>query len=137
MTELYRLIDLNTLADDRGKLTAIEATSDIPMEIHRVFYMHHINDNRGGHAHIDTDQTIIAVHGSFNITLNNGNSKEVIYIDNPMTGLYVPRLTFTDFSEISSDAVILVLANTHYDYTKSLRSFDDFINYLNTIKGEK
>lgn len=134
--QLYKFIALNTISDFRGKLTVIEGEQDSTFKIERVFFMHDIVSDRGGHAHIETDQIIIAIHGSYNISINNGIEKETIHMNNPTIGLYLPRLTFTSFSEISQDAVILVLANTHYDMGKSLRSFDDFISYLNYDKHE-
>jgi len=136
MKQPYKLIELSTITDLRGKLTAIEGGINIPFKIERIFYMHGIESDRGGHAHIETDQIIIAMHGSYNISINNGKDKETIHMNNPEIGLYLPRLTFTDFSDISKDAVILVLANTHYDMSKSLRTFDDFISYINNNNDE-
>jgi dTDP-4-dehydrorhamnose 3,5-epimerase-like enzyme len=132
----YKLIKLGTVTDSRGKLTAIEGNKNIPFCIKRIFYMHNILSNRGGHAHIDTDQVIIAIHGSFNVKISNGEEYKTFYLNNPEIGLYIPRLTFTDFSKISKDAVCLVLANTHYDISKSLRNFNDFLSYLKNITEE-
>ena len=98
--------------------------------------MHNILHNRGGHAHIETDQIIIAIHGRFNIRINNGREEKTIHMNNPEIGLYIPRLTFTEFSDISPDAVCLVLANTHYDMSKSLRTFAEFITFINRNKPE-
>ena len=63
MLDQVKLISLPSVVDSRGVLTAIEGTKDIPFEIKRVFYMHHIERNRGGHAHRDTDQVVIAISG--------------------------------------------------------------------------
>lgn len=131
MSQFYKFIQLSTISDSRGKLTVIEGEQDAPFKIERIFYMHDIVSDRGGHAHIETDQIIIAMHGSYNITIDNGLEKTTITMNTADVGLYLPRLTFTDFSDISSDAVILVLANTHYDMSKSLRTYESFINYVN------
>jgi hypothetical protein len=133
----FQLLELSTIFDNRGKLTVIEGEQDIPFRIERIFFMHDIVSDRGGHAHIETDQIIIAIHGSYTITIDNGVEKTKIRMDKPEVGLYLPRLTFTDFSEISKDAVILVLANTHYDMSKSLRSYETFQNYLNEFEYAK
>ena len=127
----YQLLKLSTIGDSRGKLTVIEGGQNIPFNIERVFYMHDIISDRGGHAHIETDQIIIAIHGNYDITIDNGTEKETIMMSNSEIGLYLPRLTFTSFSNISEDAVILVLANTHYDMSKSIRTYEEFISFIN------
>jgi len=78
------VIDLKTIADSRGALTAIEGAQDIPFEIKRIFYMHHVSSDRGGHAHIDTDQVLIPIHGSLRVKLFNGKETEE-YVMNDCT----------------------------------------------------
>lgn len=136
MKEFYKFLSLPTIFDERGKLTAIEGGQDVPFKIERIFYMHNIVSNRGGHAHIETNQIIIALHGNFDISIDNGKEKITISMNTPETGLYLPKLTFTDFSSISTDAVILVLADTHYDISKSLRTYEQFMKYLNQKNDE-
>ena len=125
-----RIIDLKTNSDPRGCLTAIEGAQDIPFEIKRVFYMHHISSDRGGHAHIDTDQVLIPMHGSLRVKLFNGKETEDYFMDDCTKGLYIPRLYFTDMSEFTPETVCLVLSSTHYDMGRSLRSMDVYMSYL-------
>lgn len=120
-------IDFQTLTDDRGCLTAIEQNQDIPIEIKRIFYMHGVKEDRGGHAHRDTDQVILAISGSFDVTLKNTRQTLNFSFDDPKKGLYVPRMIFTELYNFSEDAVCLVLANTHYDITQSIRTWDDYL----------
>src|SRR5690348_1815933 len=122
-------IRLNTLSDPRGSLTAVESQLDIPIEIKRIFYMHKIHDSRGGHAHINTDQVVIAMHGSFDVTLSTTAEKRVFRFDNAEQALFIPRLIFTDLYNFSTDAVCLVLANTHYDMKMSLRNWEAYVCY--------
>ena len=126
----YKIIKLRTNSDSRGALTSVEELQDIPIDIKRVFYMHHVTENRGGHAHKDTDQVIIPVSGSFKIMLFDGKENIVFDMSDCTKGLYIPRLTFTDLYDFTPDAVCLVLANTHYDMGKSLRSMDAYMSYL-------
>jgi len=128
------IFDIKTVNDSRGCLSSLEATKDISIEIKRMFYMHHVTCDRGGHAHIDTDQVIIAMSGTFKIKLFDGIEMKEYVMDNCTKGLYVPRLTFTDLYDFSPDAVCLVLANTHYDMGKSLRNMHDFLEYLKRNK---
>ena len=128
------IFDIHTIDDPRGCLSSIEASVDIPFEIKRIFYMHHVVTDRGGHAHIDTDQVIIAMSGVVMVKLFDGNNAETYRLDNCTKGLYVPRLTFTDLYDFSNGAVCLVLANTHYDMKKSLRNKQDYLTYLNNSR---
>ena len=123
-------INLKSNKDPRGVLTSIEECYDIPMDIKRIFYMHHVTEDRGGHAHIDTDQLIIPISGTFKVDLFDGAVRETYDMNDCMKGLYVKRLTFTDLYDFTPDAVCLVLANTHYDMGKSLRSMDAYLEYL-------
>jgi dTDP-4-dehydrorhamnose 3,5-epimerase-like enzyme len=124
------IFDINTVKDSRGCLSSIEATIDIPIEVKRIFYMHHIDTDRGGHTHIDTDQVLISMSGTFKIRLFDGKNTVEHVMDDCTKGLYIPRLTFIDLYDFSPDAVCLVLANTHYDMKKSLRNMHDYLEYL-------
>ena len=120
-------INLPSVRDDRGVLTSVEAKDTIPFEVKRVFFMHHVRSDRGGHAHVDTDQLVVAVAGNFKMELTDtGERKSMWRLDDPCKGLYIPRMTFLDITEFSTDAVCLVLASTHYDMNKSLRSWNEF-----------
>lgn len=124
-------LNFRTIFDARGALTSIEGEgNDIPIDIKRIFYMHHLVSNRGGHAHIDTDQVLICVFGSFKLKLFDGRNTKEFVMDDCTKGVYIPRLTFTDMYDFSLDAVCLVLANTHYDMGRSLRSMDAYMSYL-------
>jgi hypothetical protein len=116
--------------DSRGNLIVIEGEQTIPFSIKRIFYMNKVIEDRGGHAHIDTDQVIIAIHGSFKVTLSDGHGKQIFDFNDAEKGLFVPKMIFTELFDFSSDAVCLVLANTHYDIGKSLRTWQEYLNYI-------
>lgn len=128
----WKIIDIKSVFDPRGCLSSIEEESDIPFVIKRIFYMHHVTEDRGGHAHIDTDQLIIPISGSLKVKLFDGKENEEFYLNDCTRGLYVQRLTFTDLYDFSSDAVCLVLASTHYDMGMSLRSMDAYLKYISS-----
>lgn len=126
----FCLLNLKTNSDSRGALTSIEELLDIPIEIKRIFYMHHVTEDRGGHAHKDTDQVVIPIAGTFKIRLFDGKENTIFEMNDLTKGLYIPRLTFTDLYDFTPDAVCLVLANTQYDMSKSLRSMEAYMSYL-------
>ena len=126
-----RWIDFPSKKDSRGILTSIEVGVDTPFEIKRVFYCHHITTDRGGHAHRDTDQIVIGVAGRLKMDLSDGTKTRTFELNDPCRGIYLPRMLYISLYDFSSEAVGLVLANTHYDISKSIRSWDD---YLKAIK---
>ena len=133
--EKVNWLNLIVNKDDRGNLIAIEESLTIPFQIKRVFYMNNVSQDRGGHAHIDTDQVIIAVYGTFKVKLSNDKNSRVFHFKNSEKGLFVPKLTFTELYDFSPNAVCLVLASTNYDIKKSLRNREDYLSYLKTNKS--
>ena len=123
-------IDLPSNVDERGILTSIESIEDLPFEIKRLFYMHHIVTERGGHAHRDTDQVVIAISGDFKIDFFDGTNTDTYHLTDPTKGLYMPRMVFTRLYDFSPKAVCLVLANTHYDISRSIRSLEEYIEEI-------
>lgn len=131
MTRLARarVIALNTRVDHRGALTAIEGALDIPFSIARLFYMYRVTPTfeRGGHAHPDTEQFLIAVSGQLKIDLSDGSADQTYVLDDPSRGLYVPSLVWTRLYDFTPDAVCLAAASTHYDEAKVIRDWGDYL----------
>lgn len=120
-------IDLLSHSDDRGTLTSVESAQDIPFEVKRLFYMHHIVADRGGHSHFETDQVIIAISGNFKVDIHDGVNKQTFVLDDCTKGLYVPRRLFTSLYQFDTTDVCLVLASTHYERNQSQRNWEDFL----------
>lgn len=134
--EDVRWIEFLSVADERGVLTALEGEKSIPFEIKRIFYMHHLTGlKRGEHAHRDTKEVIIAIAGHFKIDLFDGISRKSFMMDNPNRGLYMPEMTWVDVYDFSADAICLVLANTHYDSSQSIRDQNQFLKEIGKEKN--
>lgn len=125
-----RLVPIPTVGDDRGCLSVVEAEQTAPFPIRRVFYMHAMTAERGGHAHRDTDQLVICVSGSLRLDLTDGRDRMSVRLADPAQGLFIPAMVFLDIRDISADAVCLVLASTHYDMGRSIRSYEAFLEAL-------
>jgi dTDP-4-dehydrorhamnose 3,5-epimerase-like enzyme len=125
-----RWIDLPSNQDERGVLTSIESEQDAPFPIKRIFYMHHVVSDRGEHAHTDTDQVVVSVAGGFDMELSDGKDSVTFRLDDPTRGVYVPRMVFININGMSEDTVCLVLASSHYDMSRSLRSHDAYLEAL-------
>lgn len=122
-----KLIELKTYIDGRGSLTSIEGAIDIPFDIQRCYLVHHIEAERGGHAHPENQQLVIAAAGSARMNLHDGQNSQSFRLETPTRGLLIDPMTWIEISEFTSDAVLLVLASTHYNNQKTIRNWDQFM----------
>lgn len=131
MNKSCKLIDLSTFSGADGSLTFIENQQLIPFDIKRVYYLHGVpaNTQRGVHAHKTLQQLIIAVSGSFDITIDDGESRTVFHMNNPQQGLYVCPMIWREIDNFSSDAVLMVLASTVYEPDDYIHEYHEFITY--------
>ena len=123
-----RWIAFPTFQDERGILTCLEARKDIPFQINRIFYIYQTTENRGGHAHRETEQVAISVSGAFVFRMSDPQTTRSFRLDNPSKGLYLPPMVFLD--EIIPDApgsVCIVMASTLYDDEQYIRSFSEYL----------
>lgn len=120
--------------DDRGMLVALEACSDIPFDIKRVYYMYDTKDDvtRGYHAHRTLEEILFCVHGSCTVTLDDGREREPVRLDIPYEGLYVGAGIWREMSEFSEGAVLMVLAADYYKPEDYIRDYSEFKAFVET-----
>jgi dTDP-4-dehydrorhamnose 3,5-epimerase-like enzyme len=123
------VIDLPRINDPRGNLTFVEGNQHIPFDIHRVYYLYDVpgGAERGGHAHKELHQLIIAMSGSFDIHLDDGHTKKTVHLNRSYQGLYVCPMIWRDIDNFSSGAVCMVLASERYDEFDYYRDYEQFI----------
>lgn len=128
--ETCRIIELPKISDPRGNLTFVEGGGHIPFDIKRVYYLYDVpgGAERGGHAHKDLYQLIIAMSGSFDIVLDDGNEKKRFHLCRSYYGLCVCPMMWREMDNFSSGAVCLVLASNYYDESDYYRDYDEFIS---------
>lgn len=119
--------------DERGQLIALEEMIDIPFLIRRVYYMYDTVEGvtRGYHAHKSLQQILVCVHGSCKIRLDDGKEVQVVTLDRPNEGLYVSNVVWREMFDFSPDAVLMVLASDLYDEADYIRSYDEFLSFIN------
>lgn len=124
-----RLVDLPKISDPRGNLTFVEGGHHIPFDIKRAYYLYDVpgGAERGGHAHKDLHQLIIAMSGAFDIELDDGREKKRFHLNRSYFGLYVCPMIWREMDNFSSGAVCLVLASNYYDESDYYRNYGDFI----------
>ncbi|AEA46581.1 sugar 3,4-ketoisomerase [Archaeoglobus veneficus] len=125
---LCRMIDFPVVTDYRGNLTFIEECKHVPFEIKRVYYLYDVptGATRGGHAHIELEQVIIALSGSFEVIIDDGYTRKKVFLNRPHYGLYIPRGIWRELVNFSSNSVALVLASMPYDEKDYIRDYEKF-----------
>jgi len=125
-----RWLTLPSHGDARGVLTAVEGEIDVPFPIARVYLLHHITADRGGHAHRDTHQLVIAAAGSCDLVLADGVEARTYRLDDPTRGVLFGPMLFIRMGNISADARLVVLASTHYDKRRSIRTWEEYLEAI-------
>jgi hypothetical protein len=123
-----RWIDLPSVADSRGVLTSIESCIDVPFEIRRLFFMHGVQGERGGHALRLTSQVLLSAAGRFTVDVSDGADSASHTVNDPNRGLYLPPMTWVRLYDFTPGAVCLVVADTHFAESAYLRDWDEFVN---------
>lgn len=127
------LINLPKINDTRGNLSFIEGGDQIPFDIQRVYYLYDVPSDaeRGGHAHKELHQLIIAMSGSFDILLDDGREKKRLHLNRSHVGLYVCPMIWRELDNFSSGSVCMVLASNKYDEEDYYRDYVSFIQAVN------
>ncbi|NEK87568.1 WxcM-like domain-containing protein [Blastococcus saxobsidens] len=132
-----RIVELPRVTDPRGNLTFIEGGSQIPFDVARVYYLYDVpgGESRGGHAHENLQQLIIAAAGSFDVIVTDGTDTARFHLNRSYYGLLLPRLTWRELGNFSTGSVCLVLASLPYSEDDYYRDYDDFLAARRTADG--
>ena len=125
-----KLIQIPKIEEPRGNLSVIE-NDCIPFVMKRVYYLYDVPSGaeRGGHAHKNLQQFLIALSGSFDVVLHNGKEQKTVTLNKPNIGLLIESGTWRELNNFSSGAVCLVLASEVYLEEDYIRDFDTFLEY--------
>lgn len=128
-----KLIDLPKIVDPRGNLTVAEGLKNVPFNIKRVYWLYDIpaGEGRGGHAHKQIKELLIAVSGSFHVTLDNGKEKQTYLLNHPYQALLIDTGIWRTLDDFSSGAVCVVLASDWYEEEDYIYDYNDFLKYVN------
>jgi hypothetical protein len=127
------ILPLNKIHNRAGNITIVEGNKNVPFELKRLYYLYDIpgGEARGGHAHKELRQLIIAASGSFDVLLDDGTNKKIVTLNRPDYGLMIVPGIWRELMEFSSGAICLVLASDIYLAKDYIRDFIDFKKFKN------
>lgn len=128
------VLPLNKIHNRAGNITVIEEYKSIPFNIQRIYYLYDIpgGESRGGHAHRELHQLIIAASGSFNVNLDDGKNTKAVPLNRPDFGLLIVPGIWRELNNFSSGAICLVLASEKYNEHDYIRDYSYFKIYKQT-----
>ncbi len=121
------IIDITKVHDTRGNLSVIQGDA-IPFEMKRVYYLYDIpsGGRRGGHSHKNCLELLVALSGSFDVILNDGDQQKSVTLNKPNVGLLIPNGIWRELENFSSGSVCLVLASDVFKEEDYIRNFEEY-----------
>jgi len=126
-----QIVQLPKIPDKRGNLSFFENNNQIPFAIKRAYWIYDVpgGEFRGGHAYRENEEFIVALSGSFDVTLDDGNEKKVYSLNRSYYGLYVPQMYWREMSNFSTNSLALIVSNTEYNEDDYIREYGDFLKW--------
>jgi len=126
-----KLINLPKFEDPRGNLSFFEELKQVPFKIERVYWIYDVPGGqiRGGHAFKEQQELIVALSGSFDVIINDGQKEDKFSLNRSYYGLYVPNCMWRQMQNFSTNSLALVVSSTPYDPEDYIYDFDEFLNF--------
>lgn len=128
-----KIIKLPKILDRRGSLSFLESNNHIPFNIKRVYWIYDVpgGEQRGGHAFKEQHEFIVAMSGSFDVIVDNGQSQQRFHLNRSYYGLYIPAGLWRSMENFSTNSLALVIASTMYSEVDYIRDYEEFRSYTN------
>lgn len=129
MNDKTYIIQLPKITDSRGNLSVIEENDNIPFEIKRTYWIYDVpgGEMRGGHAFKENEEVIIALSGSFDVLIDDGKGeKQQFSLNRSYYGLFVPKGTWRELMNFSTNSLALILSSTEYSAEDYIRDYELF-----------
>lgn len=129
------IIQLPKIIDKRGNLSFFEHPRQLPFEIARTYWIYDVpgGEIRGSHAFKEQQEFIVALSGSFDVVLHDGNQEIKFSLNRSYYGLYVPKMYWRKLENFSTNSLALIVSDKHYDVNDYIRDFDEFKKLKNAI----
>lgn len=133
-----RLIEFPKICDSRGNLSFVEGGRHVPFSIRRVFYIYDVpgGETRGGHAHRECAEVIVAVSGSFDLIITNGSQESRVTLNRANTAAYIPPGSWITMPNFTTGTVLLALTSHEFEESDYIRDYDAYLRYVDTLPEE-
>jgi len=134
-----RIISLPKIEDPRGNLSFIEEENHVPFKIERTYWIYDVPGGqvRGGHAFREQREFIVAISGSFDVMVDDGNSKQMFSLNRSYYGLYIPAGLWRQMQNFSTNSLAIILSSTRYHEGDYIRNYDDFLDFRKKIERKQ
>lgn len=124
------IIQLPKMGDRRGNLSVVEQLNQVPFKIQRAFWIYDVPGDavRGGHAFRETEEFVVALSGSFDVVLHDGEKEQVFHLNRSYYGVYVPNMMWREMRNFSTNSLALVVASTPYAEDDYIMEFEQFVH---------
>lgn len=124
-----KIIELPKFLDQRGNLSFVQNNAQIPFEIKRTYWLYDVpgGESRGGHAYRQTEEFVIAMSGSFDVTIDDGQEQKTFHLNRSYYGLYIPKGLWRQMENFSTNSLALEFASTPFDEADYVRDYDEFL----------
>ncbi|MFK8281195.1 sugar 3,4-ketoisomerase [Capnocytophaga cynodegmi] len=135
MNNIPKIINLPKIVDKRGNLSFFENENQLPFTIERTYWIYDVpgGEVRGSHAFKEQQEFIIALSGSFDVVLHNGEEEQVFTLNRSYYGLYVPKMYWRRMENFSTNSLALIVSDKLYDENDYIRDFHEFLSYANKV----
>ena len=125
---MHRIFEINKIPDERGNLSVLQNNKEIPFEVKRVYWIYDVpgGEMRGGHAYKNLSEVIIALSGSYDVVLHDGEKEYRYHLNRSYYGLYVPKMMWRYIENFSTNSLALIVADDFYKPEEYIRDFDAF-----------
>lgn len=125
------VIDISKVHNEAGNITVVENGKNIPFDVKRVYYLYDIpgGEARGGHAHYELEQFVIAASGSFDVILDDGKNRKIVTLNRPNLALHIVPGLWRELDNFSSGSISLVLASQIYEEKDYIRDYKEFLEF--------
>jgi len=122
------VFDLSKITNNAGNITVVENSENIPFDIERIYYLYDVpsGEARGGHAHYELEQFIVAASGSFDVILDDGQNRKRVALNRPNFALHIVPGLWREIDNFSSGSICMVLASHKYDEKDYIRNYSEF-----------
>ena len=124
-----QVIQLPKIFDERGNLSFIEELRHVPFAIERIYWIYDVpgGEERGSHAFREQEEFIVALSGSFDVIVDDGQEKKTFHLNRSYYGLYIPKGMWREMNNFSTNSLALEFASTKYDPADYIRDYNDFL----------